>query len=73
MGIEVGKSNQRGVTTRAVGEGGAQERKIAEAYEQAAEKIKFEFPRTAGLLLRLAGSYKFEADINDKLDFELDR
>ena len=72
-GIEVGKFNQRGVTTRAVGEGGAQERKIAEAYEQNAEKIKFEFPRTAGLLLRLAESYKFEADINDRLDSELDR
>ena len=65
-GIEVGKSNQRGATIRALSEGGEQERKIAEEYERQAEKIKFEFPRTAGMLLRLAESYKRQATFEDR-------
>jgi hypothetical protein len=65
-GIEIGKFNQRGVTTRTLSEGGEQERKIAEEYERQAEKIKFEFPRTAGMLLRLAESYKRQATFEDR-------
>jgi hypothetical protein len=65
-GIEVGKFNQRGVTTRTLSEGGEQERKIAEEYERQAEKTKFDFPRTAGMLLRLAERYKRQAIFEDR-------
>ena len=61
IGLETGRYNLRGVTGRAWKEGGEQERKIAEQYEHQAEKIKFEFPRTNAVLLRLAQSYRRDA------------
>ena len=65
-GIEIGKFNQRGVTSRTLSEGGEQERKIAQEYERQAEEIKFEYPRTAGMLLRFADSYRHQAMLEDK-------
>jgi hypothetical protein len=65
-GIEVGRFNQGGATVRALSEGGEQERKIAENYESQAEKIKFEFPRTASMLMRLADSYRHQATFEDR-------
>jgi len=56
-GIEVGLFNQRGVTSRTLGEGGKQERELAEKYRQQADEIKYMWPRTAAMLGRVADSY----------------
>ena len=65
-GLEIGKFNQRGVTMRSINEGGEQKRKIALEYEQQAEKLKFEFPRTAGMLFRIGDSYRNQAIFEDR-------
>jgi len=73
-GIEVGLFNQRGVTLRALGEGGKQERGLAEKYQEQADEIKYRWPRTAAVLGRIADSYKrFAAklDLEDELEDEL--
>ena len=70
-GIEVGLYNQRGMTTRALGEGGKQERELAEKYQQQADEIKYMWPRTAAMLRRIADSYKRDAarwDLEDELE-----
>ena len=56
-GLEVELLNRRGASVHGRGDGGEQERKIAEEYERQAEKIKFEWPRTAAMLSRLAKSH----------------
>lgn len=66
IGLETGRYNRRGVTGRAWKEGGEQERKIAEQYEQQAEQIRVEFPRTAGVLFRLAQCYRRDAAVCDE-------
>ena len=65
-GIEIGKYNQRGVVTRSLSEGGEPERKIAKEYENQALQIRFQFPRTAGMLLRMAEDYKRHAIFEDR-------
>jgi len=70
-GIEEGLFNQRGVTRRALGEGGKQERELADKYQQQADEIKYEWPRTATMLGRIADSYKRFAtklDLEDELE-----
>jgi len=70
-GIEVGLYNKRGVTSRALGEGGKQERELAEKYQHQADKIKHMWPRTAAMLKRIADSYKRDAarwDLEDELE-----
>lgn len=57
-GLETGRFNQRGVASRVFGEGGKQERDIAENYQRDASKIRYSFPRTASMLLRIAETYK---------------
>ncbi|MCK5580004.1 MAG: hypothetical protein KAJ18_01880 [Candidatus Omnitrophica bacterium] len=61
LGMEIGRYNQRGITSRAIGAGGDQERKIAASYEESANKISLNWPRTAAMLYRMAGKYKREA------------
>ena len=65
-GIEVSKFNHRGVVTKSLSEGGEQERKIAEDYENQANQIRFKFPRTAGILQRMADTYKRQAVREDR-------
>lgn len=65
-GLEVGKKNLRGVTTRSPFEGGEQERELAEKYREQAERIKLKWPRTSEILRRIERSYKHEADWEDK-------
>jgi hypothetical protein len=60
-GIEVGLHNKRGVTFHAFGEGGRQERDTAESYQKQADRIKYTFPRTALMLIRIADGYKRDA------------
>lgn len=70
-GVETGLFNQRGGTVRALGEGGKQERELADKYQQQADEIKYEWPRAAAMLGRIADSYKRFAtklDLEDKLE-----
>jgi len=70
-GLEVGLYNQRGATMRALGEGGKQERELAEKYQQQADKIKYMWPRAASVLGRIADSYERDAarfDLEVKLE-----
>ncbi|MBM7558204.1 hypothetical protein [Halanaerobacter jeridensis] len=57
-GFKIGKYNSRGVTTRAVFEGGIQEFELAKEYNKQAEEIKFEYPRTSRVLRQLARDYE---------------
>ena len=53
-GLEIGKLNARGGTSRSYYEGGQQERGLAEQYTSDADKLNLKWPRTAeipGLLL----------------------
>jgi hypothetical protein len=65
LGMEIGRSNQRGITTRALGEGGEQERKLAEEYQDAARALQDNWPRTAAMLMRMASGYKRDAAYED--------
>ena len=70
-GIEIGIYNQRGVVTKSLGEGGKQERKLAERYDQFADALRLKWPRTAAMLKRIAQGYIREASRED-LRSELD-
>ncbi len=56
-GFEVGTYNNRGVTTRTLTEGGAQERAIAAQYREHALKFRDDWPRTSQMLERMANDY----------------
>ena len=47
--------------SKQVGEGGQQERDLADKYKQRARGWEVEFPRTAGVLQAIANSYEAEA------------
>lgn len=70
-GIEVGIYNSRGVVSRAVGAGGAQERTLAERYAGFAAVLQDRWPRTAAMLRRTAEGYRADAQREDQ-DAELD-
>jgi len=72
-GIETGRWNQRGTVIRALGGGGKQEREIAENYQRDAEKIRYVWPRTASMLLRIAETYKRFAILWDNEDAMISR
>jgi transcriptional regulator with XRE-family HTH domain len=65
-GLAMGKYNSRGVVTKAIGEGGRQERAIAEKFEGLAAAVVDTSPRTARMLRDMANSYKREADREDR-------
>ena len=70
-GIEIGIYNQRGVVTKSLGEGGKQERKLAERYNQFADALKLKWPRTAVMLKRISQEYIWKArreDLRTELD-----
>ncbi|MGK2642498.1 XRE family transcriptional regulator, partial [Escherichia coli] len=60
-GFEVGVYNRRGVTVRMPHDGGGQERILVERYKQDADDLRFEWPRTAACLDRIAISYQQDA------------
>jgi len=60
LGMVVGLGNARGVIMR--GEGGGQERELADQYRRAARKIAFEYPYTSGVLEEVANGYEREAE-----------
>ena len=66
IGFTMGKNNLRGVTTRGVFDGGAQEKSLADKYRQDAHEIGARWPFTAQLLRQLATSYEVEARREDQ-------
>jgi transcriptional regulator with XRE-family HTH domain len=65
-GFLSGVHNNRGVTRRALLDGGAQERGLASDYRSWADALKFEWPRTASLLERIACSFEETARFHDE-------
>jgi hypothetical protein len=73
-GFVIGVLNSRGVTTRDPAAGGIQERGLAERYEGLASAVADRWPRTAGVLRRIAETYRAEArheDLESALDEDL--
>jgi hypothetical protein len=64
-GVGIGIHNKRGVHSRSLGEGGKQERELAETHQLHAIAITDEYPRTASLLRRIAHSYTSDAHRED--------
>ena len=69
-GFHVGAHNSRGVHWR--GEGGQQERELAEQYRAWAEQLHFEYPYVGGILEGIAASYDREASWHDS-DAEIEK
>lgn len=71
QGIEIGVYNKRGVWTKSIGEGGIQERQLAQTYRNYATAVGDTHPRTAAMLRRIADGYTSDAyqeDIRAALD-----
>lgn len=64
-GFVVGKRNLRGITSRAPGDGGEQERQLAAQYETWQRALAVSNPRTSALLGRLAEEYRAQAAWED--------
>lgn len=64
-GITNGVYNGRGTCCKAPGEGGKQEREIAERYRKDANALAIKHPQTAGMLRRLAENYERDAQGED--------
>jgi hypothetical protein len=73
-GFAVGKRNRIGWTSRGPGEGGAQERRLADSYRRSALAMENLYPFSAQALDSLAESYEREAKRHDqdaeRLDWE---
>ncbi len=65
QGLLLAVSNQRGVTSRSVTEGGEQERELAEYYRVRSQQFQ-RWPRTAAIFTKLAHSYDHEAGVHDR-------
>jgi len=65
-GFNCGVSNQRGVYSKSMNEGGEQERRLAQKYATYADKCKVGWPRTAVALRRLSESYASQAKREDE-------
>ncbi len=64
-GFEIGVYNRRGVTIRMPHDGGELERALAARYRADAEILRFDWPRTAGCLDRIASTYEVDAKRED--------
>lgn len=64
-GLAIGRYNQRGVHSRDVFDGGAQERALEETYQAWSTQISSKWPRTARILRGLAEDYAREAEHHD--------
>ncbi|WP_340148354.1 helix-turn-helix domain-containing protein [uncultured Sneathiella sp.] len=62
-GITIGRYNSRGATWR--GEGGAQERELANQYEAWAVASEYDYPRMASVLRKMVENYNHEAEWQD--------
>lgn len=64
-GVITGRINSRGVTSRGIYDGGAQERKLADEYKSASGALQAQWPRTARILRAIAESYERDAVHHD--------
>jgi len=64
-GFFTGKRNLRGVTTRGMRDGGAQEKTLAEYYRRNARAVETKSPRTKAILELLAKSYEGDSRRHD--------
>ena len=64
-GYRTGTFNGRGVTSRAVGEGGGQERELADKYRRWARQRSPEYPFVGKILEDIATSYDWDAQMHD--------
>ena len=72
-GLALGVYNGRGVTTRAMGEGGDQERVLVDQYRGYARHVRERWSRTASVLERIATMFERDARREDtKADLEQD-
>jgi len=69
-GILIGLIDQRGVTTRALDDGGLQEYQLASLHETWADQIKIDWPRTSSFLRKVGDVFKREGKLHD-LDVSL--
>lgn len=69
--IPISIFNSRGMTSRAVGEGGQQERELVEKYKGYANATKVKWPRTSAMLDSIANSYDRDAKRED-IEADLD-
>jgi hypothetical protein len=65
IGIGVECVNARGVTSRAIFEGGVQERQLAAEWRRRADSLKLRWPRTAALCQEIAEKWKQHANFED--------
>lgn len=65
-GLYLGIHNSRGVTTRSLTEGGAQEWALAKNYRESADVLADRWPRTATVLRDVAAGYEAEARREDR-------
>ena len=65
VGFDMGVRNQRGMTSRAYGEGGAQERELAAKYRHWAELRACDYPYVSAILENIAADYDREAARED--------
>jgi hypothetical protein len=71
-GVYIEMLNSRGVTSRALGEGGGQERKLSASFRESANALRMQWPEAAAVLDRLADSYQQRAAEEDA-EAEADR
>jgi hypothetical protein len=64
-GFYVEHRNSRGVVTKSLKEGGAQERSLADRYAEWSMQLRDRWPRTAKILKGLAENYRHEASHED--------
>jgi len=65
--IQLGIYNARGVVSRGLADGGAQERSLSNQYYEMSEALKPKWPRTAALLRSIGNSYVQYAEHEDTL------
>ena len=65
QGFLIGTCSSRGVTTRAIGEGGAQERELAAKYRRWAELRRIDYPHVGTVLENIAVHYDRQAARED--------
>ena len=65
IGFNVGVQRARGATSRAIDEGGAQERELAEKYRAWSEQRAFDYPYVSSVLESVAAEYDWHAKRED--------